>query len=93
MANPVGNPAFKENPRPGPGRPKGSKDKFGLELRQAIMDAAEKAHPEGLVAYLTQQANANPKAFLALLAKIIPTNFDDGAGGPAKMVIRWEKSE
>ena len=53
----------------GPGRPRGSANKLNKALREMILQALDKA---GGVAYLTRQAEANPAAFLALLAKTMP---------------------
>src|SRR5258708_17035230 len=55
----------------GKGRPKGSKNKLSAALKDMIAQALEAAHPDGAVAYLTQQATANPCAFLALLGRVL----------------------
>ena len=61
----------------GKGRPKGSKNKTTLLLREAILKAAEDAGGSGgLVGYLTLQATESPSAFLALLGRIIPTQVE-----------------
>jgi len=36
----------------GPGRPKGSKNKITLALKEAILEAANSAHEDGMVGYL-----------------------------------------
>ena len=53
----------------GPGRPRGSANKLNRALREMILNALDKAGGE---AYLTRQAEANPAAFMALLAKTMP---------------------
>ena len=58
--------------KPGPGRPKGVPNKVNALLKDDILRAAEAAHPEGRVGYLTQQAQNNPTAFLGLLGKVLP---------------------
>ncbi len=51
------------------GRGKGVKNKVGQDLREMVMEAF---HGAGGVKYLIEQSEANPKAFIALVAKIIP---------------------
>ena len=73
-------------PAPGPGRPKGSRNKTTRLLKEALLIAAENAGgggKGGLVAYLTQQAIECPSAFLALLGKVLPLQ---GQGDPEKSV-------
>ena len=53
----------------GPGRPRGSSNKLNRALREMILGALDKA---GGMAYLVRQADENPAAFLALLAKTMP---------------------
>ena len=53
----------------GPVRPRGSANKLNRALREMILGALDKA---GGMAYLVRQAEANPAAFLALLAKTMP---------------------
>jgi len=68
--------------KPGPGRPKGSRNKTTTVLKDALLIAAEKAGGKaGVVGYLTEQAKENPAAFMTLLGKVIPlqvTGKDDG---------------
>ena len=54
--------------KPGPGRPKGSRNKTTAILKDALLLAADKAGgKEGMVGYLVAQARANPAAFLSIL--------------------------
>lgn len=62
----------KENPTPGPGRPKGSKNRLSLAVRDMVEEALEGV---GGVEYLKTQAIANPNAFLSLIAKLMPTEL------------------
>jgi hypothetical protein len=62
------------------GRQKGTPNKRTAMLKDAILEAAEKAGGKGgIVEYLTMQASASPAAFMALLGKVLPTQVE-GAG-------------
>jgi hypothetical protein len=67
------------------GRQKGTPNKITALLKDEILMAADNAHPEGRVGYLTQQAVDNPSAFLTLLGKVLPVQHaggeDDGSIG------------
>lgn len=56
----------------GKGRPKGVPNKVTKALKDAILEAAEGAHPKGTVGYLRAQAADNPVAFMALLGRVLP---------------------
>ncbi len=56
----------------GQGRPKGIPNKQTKALKEMIMGALHAADPEGGEAYLTKRAVDEPKAFLALLGRILP---------------------
>lgn len=56
--------------RPGAGRKKGVPNKLTMDVKTAIVEAFDKA---GGVDYLVGVASDDPKAFCALLGKIIPT--------------------
>lgn len=57
----------------GQGRPKGSPNKTTALLKDAILQAAERAGgTKGMVGYLQQQAVETPGPFLALLGKVLP---------------------
>ena len=62
----------RRNGNRGRGRPKGSKNFLKLEVQRMIYDALIAA---GGVEYLKRQAEENPKAFLALVARLIPTRI------------------
>lgn len=80
----------------GPGRPKGSVNKTTALLKDAILEAAEKAGDKrGMVGYLTDQARDNPNAFLSLLGKVLPMQVagpDDEDGNPTEIVMRIVKA-
>lgn len=78
-------------PAAGKGRPKGALNKTTALLKDAILQAAEKAgDKEGMIGYLTEQATENPTAFLTLLGKVLPyqvTGPDDDEGNPTEIAI------
>lgn len=74
--------------RAGAGRPKGSPNKRTALLKDAILQAAEKAgDKDGMVGYLTLQAQENPTAFLTLLGKVLPMQVSGDVSG--SLVVRW----
>jgi hypothetical protein len=56
-------------PNAGKGRPKGATNTMTRSLREMILGALDEA---GGQAYLAEQAQKNPAAFLALLGKVLP---------------------
>jgi hypothetical protein len=57
-------------------------------LKQAILDAAEKAGGRGgTTAYLVRQATENPTAFMALLGKILPTQIGNDPDNPLTITV------
>lgn len=53
----------------GKGRPKGSANRIGREIKEMVAQALDEA---GGVDYLLTQASANPTAFMTLVGKVIP---------------------
>lgn len=72
---------------PGPGRPKGSRNKITKDIREAVLNAFEKV---GGVKYLVKQAEDNPQAFMALLSKILPTQVTGDPDNPLSHKITVE---
>lgn len=73
---------------PGPGRPKGVPNKTTTQLKEAILEAAEKAGGEDkLVGYLQLQATENPTAFMSLLGKVLPMTVAGHDGGPMSITV------
>lgn len=69
------------------GRKKGTPNKQTALIKDAIIEAAEKAGgPNGMVGYLQRQADENPTAFMGLLGKVIPTQVEGTGGGPVMIV-------
>jgi hypothetical protein len=75
------------------GRAKGTPNKTTALLKDAILKAAQAAGgggDDGLVGYLTVQANENPGPFMALLGKVLPMQVVGDAENPVvtEIVIR-----
>jgi hypothetical protein len=84
----TGNPADRFGGA-GPGRPKGVQNKVTKELKEMILQALDN---KGGVAYLEQQADANPNAFLSLIGKVLPMTVQGpGEGGEHSLVITWRE--
>lgn len=68
------------------GRPKGSKNKVPGQIKEMVIMALGNV---GGVAYLEEQAKANPNAFMTLVGKVIPlqVNHADNEGG--RLEITW----
>lgn len=64
------------------GRVKGTPNKVTATLKEAILMAAEGAHPEGMTGYLRRQAIENPAAFMTLLGKVLPTTLANDTTNP-----------
>lgn len=69
------------------GRQKGTPNKINALLKDEILQAADMAHTGGRVGYLTEQATANPTAFMTLLGKVLPTQIE-GTGEAGEIVFR-----
>jgi hypothetical protein len=57
----------------GPGRPKGSQNKLTVRVKEAILQAFDEL---GGVDYLVEVGQSEPRAFLVLLGKILPTEIN-----------------
>lgn len=64
------------------GRKKGTPNKLTAPLKEAILRAAEGAHKDGLIGYLTDQAKNNPSSFNVLLGKVLPTTLASDPTNP-----------
>lgn len=75
--------------KPGPGRPKGLPNKVTRDLREMIRGALDAA---GGQKYLQTQATKNPKAFLALIGRMIPqdvkASFDPTSSAITVRIVR-----
>lgn len=84
--------SVRKPPAAGKGRPKGAKNKTTTKVKEMILAALDEAHPEGGIAYLKQQATANPAAFMTLVGKVLPLQVTGEDGGAIKTVTRIERS-
>lgn len=84
-------PKIGEVGAPAPGRKKGQLNKTTALLKDAIIQAAEKAGGKGgLVGYLETQASDNPGPFLSLLGKVLPMQIQ-GSGEDGKIIVEVRK--
>ncbi len=70
--------------RPGSGWKPGSPNKITADVKNAIVEAFDKA---GGVAYLVEVAKTNPQVFCSLLGKVLPLQVTGQGGGPIQ--ITW----
>lgn len=75
-----------DNPPPARGRPPGAQNKTTRILKEALLLAAEQTGENlrgrhGLVGYLRRQARREPRAFMGMLARVLPmqVNVDSTA--------------
>ena len=80
--NPVTPPGFLA--QVGKGRPKGVPNKMTMQIKEMIIEALDR---NGGVDYLVRQAEANPVAFMGLLAKIIPMQVVGEGNGPLTIQV------
>lgn len=69
----------------GKGRPKGSLNKVNASLKEMILGALQDAGGES---WLVRQAQENPVAFMALLAKLLPLELKQESAQPEPLTIR-----
>lgn len=64
------------------GRPKGALNKSTKALKEALLQAADDAHPQGVRGWLVELSENDPKAFASLLARLLPTESKVEQTGP-----------
>lgn len=74
----------KSRPQPKGGSRKGIPNKVNADVKAMILQAL---HNAGGVEYLTARAEDNPKAFLALLGRVLPMTVANADGGPLAGVV------
>lgn len=75
--------------RPGAGRPAGAPNKLTATLKDMILGALDGA---GGQAYLQEQADKNPTAFMTLIGKVLPMQVTGGEGGPIVVeIVKYTK--
>ncbi len=67
------------------GRKAGTPNKINAALKDMILTALDKA---GGVKYLTEQAKANPAAFMSLIGRVLPI-VGPGDEGQHKLEVTW----
>lgn len=79
------------------GRQKGTPNKTTAMLKDAILLAAQRAGDkvgdDGMVSYLTAQAEENPGPFMSLLGKVLPMQLVGEDDGPVTISVAWLKPE
>lgn len=66
----------------GKGRPKGVPNRLAASVKGMILQALQEAHKDGGAAYLREQAEKNPAAFMTLVGKVLPLQLTGEEGGP-----------
>jgi hypothetical protein len=78
------------NIKAGPGRPRGVPNKFSGDLKKAILAAFNGAHPQGLSAWVCEQAEDNPTSAMALLGRLIPVSMEGEIDHTHTVTIKFE---
>ena len=71
------------------GRPKGTPNKVTRELKEMILGALDSAGGE---AYLAEQAEKNPSAFMTLIGKVLPMQVKAEHSGGTSLEVRFVSS-
>jgi len=78
-------PFVKGQPRPpGAGRKPGSRNLTSQKLRELVFKALEQQEG-GAIGYLKTQAVQEPRAFMALIGKLLPTQITGKDGAPVRI--------
>ena len=78
-------PFVKGQPRPpGAGRKPGSRNLTSQKLKEIVFKALEQQEG-GAIGYLKAQAVQEPRAFMALIGKLLPTQITGEDGAPVRI--------
>ncbi len=78
-------PFVKGQPRtPGSGRKPGSRNMTSQKLKELVFQALEQQEG-GAIGYLKTQAVQEPRAFMALIGKLLPTQITGEDGAPVRI--------
>lgn len=78
-------PFVKGQPRPdGSGRKPGSRNLTSQKLRELVFKALEQQEG-GAIGYLRAQAVKEPRAFMAMIGKLLPTQITGEEGEPVRI--------
>lgn len=66
----------------GAGRTKGTPNRTTKALKEALLQAADEAHPQGVRGWLIKLSEKDPKAFASLLSRLLPTEARVESSGP-----------
>ena len=69
---------------PGPGRGKGTPNKINADVKAMVLEAL---HHAGGAEYLCMQAYDNPKAFMALVGRVLPLSIAVDPNAPLAGVV------
>src|SRR3984957_16672140 len=83
----------KENPRPGPGRPRGVPNKFTGDLKEAILAGVNGSHTLGVAGFVLKLSLDTPPSAAALLGRLIPVSMAGTLDGTIVVVRRDETTE
>jgi hypothetical protein len=79
-------PKSAKRPQPKGGSRKGIPNKVTADVKAMILQALSDA---GGAAYLLEQANGNPNAFLTLVGKVLPLTVSGDKDNPLEAVVRF----
>ena len=69
---------------PGSGRKPGSRNLTSQKLKEIVFDALQQ-QDGGAIGYLRKQAIQEPRAFMALIGKLLPTQITGEDGEPVRI--------
>lgn len=73
---------------PDSGRKPGQQNLTSQKLKEMVLTALQEQEG-GAVEYLKQQAVKEPRAFMTLVGKLLPTQVTGNEGGPVEISFGW----